>query len=262
MDQAELADRIGETLKDIPGVGSAFLGGSHGRDEADAYSDVDVYAVVANADDVSDVLTCLEQVVGRIAPVVFSNVLPNARTINCITEEWLRFDLTVVNGLELAFLTGGQVKPLFDELGLSDSLSKATQSPLQPTAEALLEIVNEFIRVLGLSVVVKGRNSLVVAQTGTNLLRDMLIRMFVMSNGVQARRGVLALRKDLTERQEAVLVELPSGPSWQSVRERTRAIADAFFPAARSLAEQTGAVWPERFEQATRAYLKDNNLSI
>lgn len=262
MDQGELADRIGEVLKTVPGVDCAFLGGSHGRGEADAYSDVDVYAVVANADDVSDVLTDLEQVIGRIAPILFSNVLPNARTINCITEEWLRFDLTVVNGLELAFLTGGQVKPLFDGLGLSDHLSKAKQAPSQPTAEAVLEIVNEFIRVLGLSVVVKGRNSLVVAQTGTNLLRDMLIRMFVMSNGVQARRGVLALRKDLTEHQEAVLVELPAGSTWQSVRERTRAIADEFFPVARSLAEEAGAVWPERFEQATRAYLKDNDLSI
>ena len=262
MDQAEIANRIGEVLKEVPGVGSAFLGGSHGRDEADSYSDVDVYVVVADADEVSDVLTRMSQVLERIAPILFSKTLPNARTINCITDDWLRFDLTVVNGFELAFLTGGQIKPLFDGLGLSDPLSKAKPSLSQPTAEALLDIVNEFIRVLGLSVAVKGRNDLIVAQTGTNLLRDMLIRVFVMSNGVQARRGVLALRRDLTESQRAALVALPSGSTWSSVHERTQMIADGFFPVARSIAENIGATWPERFEQVTRAYLKDNQLAI
>lgn len=232
MDQAALAKRIGEVLKGIAGVGSAFLGGSHGRDEADSYSDVDVYVVVADADEVSDVLTRMSQALERIAPILFSKTLPNARTINCITDDWLRFDLTVVNGFELAFLTGGKVKPLFDGLGVWEPLSKAQPSAPQPTPEALLDIVNEFIRVLGLSVVVKGRNDLVVAQTGTNLLRDMLIRVFVMSNDVPARRGVLALRRDLTESQQAALVALPAGSTWSSVQERTRMIADQFFPVA------------------------------
>ena len=125
----------------------------------------------------------------------------------------------------------------------------------------MLDIVNEFIRVLGLSVTVKGRDDLVVAQTGTNLLRDMLIRVFVMSNGVQARRGVLALRRDLTESQRAALVALPPGSTWLSVHERTRMIADEFFPVARSVAEKAGAIWPEHSEQLTRAYLKDNQLA-
>ena len=111
MDQAALAKRIGEVLREVPGVGSAFIGGSHGRDEADAYSDVDVYVVVANADDVPDALGRVSQVLERIAPILFSKTLPNARTINCITDDWLRFDLTVVNGFELAFLTGA-----FDKL--------------------------------------------------------------------------------------------------------------------------------------------------
>ena len=262
MDQAALAKRIGEVLKEVPGVGSAFLGGSHGRDEADAYSDVDVYVVVADADEVSDVLTRIAQSLERIAPILFSKTLPNARTINCITDDWLRFDLTVVNGFELAFLTGGKVKPLFDELGLSVPLSKAKPSPAQPTPETLLDIVNEFIRVLGLSVMVKGRNDLVVAQTGTNLLRDMLIRVFVMGNGGQTRRGVLALRKDLTESQQATLVALPAGTTWSSVHERTRMIAGEFFPVARAIADRVGATWPERFEQVTRAHLANNRLPI
>ena len=106
MDQAALIDRVAEVLERLPGLGGAFLGGSHGRDEADAYSDVDVFVVVADADDIPDLLPRLEQSVDEISPILFRNVLPNARTINCITTDWLRFDLTVVSGIELAFVAG------------------------------------------------------------------------------------------------------------------------------------------------------------
>ena len=68
MDQAALIDRIAEVLERLPGLGGAFLGGSHGRDEADAYSDVDVYVVVADADDVPDLLPRLAQSVDEIGP--------------------------------------------------------------------------------------------------------------------------------------------------------------------------------------------------
>ena len=259
MDQAELTDRIAEMLEGLPGLGSAFLGGSHGRGEADAYSDVDVYVVVAEAADIPDVLARLAQSVAEISPVLYSKVLPNARTVNCITMDWLRFDLTVVSGIELAFLAGGQVKPLFDRLGLFEALSAAPVPAPQSSAEAFLDVVNEFIRVLGLSVVVKGRDDLVVAQTGTNLLRDMLIRTMVLENGAQPRRGVLALQRDLTPDQVAILVNLPSADAtWPSIFERTRAIAEQFLPRARALAEELGAVWPETFERVTRAYLQDN----
>jgi predicted nucleotidyltransferase len=258
MDHAELAERIGEALENCPGVGAAFLGGSHGRGEADAYSDIDVYAVVADSEEMTDVVTRLARTAEAVAPLVFSKVLPNARTINCITLEWHRFDLTVVTGSELAFLTDGQARPLFDQLGLTAALAAVAPSSAPPAPEALLDIVSEFIRVLGLSVVAKGREDLVVAQTGTNLLRDMLIKTMVLANGARPRRGALALRKDLTPDQVAALLALPSGATWPAVLERTQAIAGQFFPRARALAEEVGADWPEDFERVTRAHVQQN----
>ena len=245
-------------LERLPGLGGAFLGGSHGRDEADAYSDVDVYVVAAEADDIPDLLARLGESVDEIAPILFSKVLPNARTMNCITMDWLRFDLTVVSGFELAFVAGGAVRPLFDRLGLADALAAAPPSAPEPTADGILEIANEFIRVLGLSMVVKGRDDLLVAQTGTNLLRDMLIRTMAMENAPQPCRGVLALGRDLTPDQEAVLLDLPPlDATWPSIFARTRAIAERFFPRARTLAEKLDAAWPETFERVTRKLLKD-----
>ena len=55
----------------------------------------------------------------------------------------------------------------------------------------------------------------------------------------------------------AALLALPSGATWSAVFERTRAISGEFFPRARALAEEIGAVWPERFERVTRAHLQE-----
>ena len=258
VDQAALIDRIAGVLGRLPGLDGAFLGGSHGRDEADAHSDVDVYAVVAETAEIPDLLARLEQSVDEIAPILYSKVLPNARTINCITTDWLRFDLTVVSGIELAFATGGAVKPLFDRQGLADALTTTPASAPEPTADAIADVANEFIRVLGLSLVVKGRDDLVVAQTGTNLLRDMLIRTMAMENAPQPRRGVLALRRDLRPDQVAVLLDLPPlDATWPSIFARTKAIAEQFFPKAQALAEELDVPWPETFEQVTRKLLRD-----
>ena len=258
MDQAGLVIRIAGVLERLPGLGGAFLGGSHGRDEADAYSDVDVYVVLAEADDIPDLLPRLEQSVDEIGPILFSKVLPNARTINCITMDWLRFDLTAVSRIELAFVAGGAVKPLFDRLGLAEALDTTPATAPEPTADAILEVVNEFIRILGLSQVVRGRDDLVVAQTGTNLLRDLLIRAMAMENAPQPRRGVLALQRDLSPDQVAVLLDLPPpGATWPTIFARTRAIAEQFFPRARALAERLDAPYPQTFERVTRKLLKD-----
>ena len=112
---------------------------------------------------------------------------------------------------------------------------------------------------MGLSVVVHGRDDLVVAQTGTNLLRDLLIRMMVVENGPGPRRGVLALGRGLAPDQRSALLELPAAEAnWAAVFERTRAIAGEFFPRARAVASRIGAEWPEVFERVTREHLEDN----
>lgn len=255
MDRGALTERISDLLAGLEGVGSAFLGGSHGRGEEDAYSDVDVYAVVADAGHVESVLREIANRVGEIAPVLYSKELPNARTINCIAMDWRRFDLTVVTAFELPFVAGSRLKPLFDRLGVLDRLVDTPDAT--PTPDAVLDIVNEFIRVLGLSVVVHGRDDLVVAQTGTNLLRDLLIRIMVLENGPSPRRGVLALGRALTADQRAALLRLPGAEAtWPAVFERTQAIAGEFFPRARSVATRVGAEWPEVFEKVTRAHLE------
>src|SRR4051794_36326477 len=103
MNQADLISRITHALGDLERIDAAFLGGSFGRGEADDYSDVDVYVVVAASDTIPAMLGELANGTAEVAPIVFSQVLPNARTINSITTDWLRFDFTIVSRAELGY---------------------------------------------------------------------------------------------------------------------------------------------------------------
>lgn len=256
MDQQDLIDRITNTLKQLPEVSGAFLGGSHGREEADAFSDVDVYVVAAESNLIQETLTKFANSASEIAPILYSKVLPNARSINCITDEWLRFDFTVVTEIELGFHGGGQVKPLFDNVRISNAVTSSTPIMRQRFADELLDDVNEFIRILGLSVVVKKRDDLLVAQTGTNLMRDILIRTMIHESRPQPQRGVLALNLSLTRSQRAKLEKIPAADAnWSAIYQRTKAIASAFFPCARRLASELNTQWPDDFERVTRKYL-------
>ena len=259
MNQAGLIARITEVLGDLPAIAGAFLGGSFGRGAADDYSDVDVFVVVDDPDGIPDVLTELARKVATISPILFSRTLPNARTINAITVDWLRFDLTVVSPAELAYLGRNELKPLLDPLEILQTVPEGSGQPPKPSPEMLLEIVHEFIRVLGLSVVVKGRDDLVVAETGAGLLRDMLIRIMVLENAPQPIRGVLSAKRNLTEPQIEVLKTLPPvEATWLSIFARTKAIGERFLPRARTLAGELGARWPGEFEKATLARLEVN----
>ena len=178
MNQADLIARVTQVLGNLQGVAGAFLGGSFGRGEADAYSDVDVFVVV-DPDVIPDALAQLASKAETISPLLLSRTLPNARTINAITVDWLRFDLTVVSPAELAYVGRDELKPLLDPLDILETLPEQSGQPPNPSPETLLEIVHEFIRVLGLSVVVKGRDDLTVAENGVGLMRDMLIRIMI-----------------------------------------------------------------------------------
>jgi predicted nucleotidyltransferase len=258
VDQTALIARISDMLGGLERAGSAFLGGSFGRGEADNVSDVDVYVVVANADDIPNMLTELSNNLEKVRPILLSNVLPNARTINSITNEWLRFDFTVLTQHEIGYFAQNQLKPLFDRLNAYGKMRPVAEYHRSLSADGLLEIVNEFIRVLGLSVVVHRRDDVVTAQTGTQLLRDMLIRIMAFENGGQPQRGALSLKRSLTVTQFAALTDLPPlEATWPSVFARSKVLAREFFPRARALATELGAKWPDEFERVTLARLRD-----
>ena len=65
-----------------------------GRGTADAWSDVDLLAIVAH-EHREAVMDGWRSTLETIAPIVFFNRLPWAPVLNAITEDWLRIDLQV-----------------------------------------------------------------------------------------------------------------------------------------------------------------------
>ncbi len=123
----------------------------------------------------------------------------------------------------------------------------------------MLELVNEFIRVLGLASVVVGRRDYVNALSGVDQLRRMTMNLMLEDNRIHPadRGGALHMNKLMTPKQTATLAALPAvAPERNSIIEAHVELARIFLPLARGLAAEVGAEWPEAFEAATRKHLR------
>lgn len=251
--QQELIKRIIEILKQDTAIESAWLCGSFGRGDADNYSDIDVLLLVSE-EKIDTVFSSLLDKAARIDTVLYSKKLAHSRTLNVITRDWLRYDLTLMTLEQMQKSQLGRLRPLFGEVA-PQGLDIDKKSSITP--ETVQDIANEFIRVLGLMPVAIGRNELVVAQTGTNILRELLIRLMVHENDPQPARGALSLSKSLTTEQISRLVSLPAVSARKGhIRAANKFIAETFLPLGRKMVRKTGATWPEDFEKATLQYLE------
>ena len=114
---------------------------------------------------------------------------------------------------------------------------------------------------LGLLVVVVGREEHLVGVDGVMLLRRYLIDLMLLANGSR-RGGALHLNAFLTTEQRQVLEALPPlSPTRESVIAGNLACARAFRPLARLLMAQHGLSYPEQFERTTLEHLT-RNLSV
>lgn len=145
---------------------------------------------------------------------------------------------------------------LFDRGGLHDSLPERG-SPRPPDRKKVREVTVQFLRCLGLLVVGVGRGEVLTAVTGCGILRNQLISLLLETAHVEDRGGALRLNPLLSAEQREVLEGLPSTvATLESVLEVHRALARAFLPLARRLHAELGLEWPERFEEATLAYVE------
>jgi hypothetical protein len=254
MDQAELIDAVVGAWRDDARMRALFLSGSFGRGSADRFSDVDFLAVIA-PDDQEAVAADWRARLEAIAPIVYWNRLPFAFVLNAITRDWLRCDLEVAAPGRIGTRAQDRLKPLLDRDGIYASRPKTIPDP-GPTADKVLGLVLEFLRVLGLSAVVLGREEYEVGATGAGLLRGLLTQLLIAETGQTDTGGVLHLSRVLDGERMAALAALPvAGPSRDSVLEANRATARMFLPRARVLLTRLGGAWPEAFEAATRRAL-------
>jgi len=254
--QEELIDAVSASLGDIGHVRGLFLVGSHGKGAADAFSDIDLLAIVEEdrkADFVSAWRTTLE----NVTSIVFWNQRQaDGILINAITADWIRCDLVIPNGTTLHGRSRDTVRVLIDRDDLYGTLP-AHLSHSGPNADRVKYLINEFIRVLGLMVVVVGRGEYFTGVAGAGMLRDHLASLMVEESGITDPGGALHLSRLLSPEQMEILLGLPyPGPERASVVEAHLRTAQAFMPRAQTMAAALDIPWPQRFEEATLRHLR------
>src|SRR5690348_5452388 len=96
--QQRLIDRIAAILETEPLVEALWLSGSLGKNEGDAWSDVDTLVLAKDAGEASKVIAAR---LNEIATPVLVNVLFGGRVLNVVTEDWERFDIAILQGDEI-----------------------------------------------------------------------------------------------------------------------------------------------------------------
>ena len=262
-DQQDLVDAIHRVLAADAEIEAAWLGGSLGRGGGDAFSDVDVVALVARgpATGVGLRYACEG---ASIAETVLANPLFGGRVLNVVTRDWRRFNISFIEPSELGRFDAAHLVPLFNK-GDRAPPQKVTE-PYRAKPETVLGLVNEFFRVLGLSVVAMGREEYVLGLQGVDILRRLTVDLMLEENriGPIERGGALRRNPLLTLDQRHELQSLaPVAANRISILAINAELAAIFLPRARRCAERTGATWPSDFEAATRRHLWERlGLSI
>ncbi len=255
-EQQCLIDALHRLLEAETRVEAAWLAGSLGRGAGDEFSDVDLLVLVEEGAAASASPAIVEGL-GAVVKPVLVNRLYGGRIINVVTDDWQRFDLSIVEAADLTRYNPAELTPLFNRGDRAPPVQP--DIPYQTAPDALLQLVREFLRVLGLLVVAVGREEYELGLRGADLLRGMTLDLMLEENAVapSKRGGALRRRPLLTADQLAGLAAIPPQAATRAgVIEPNLAIAAVFLPRARRLAARIGMEWPTEFESATRRHLK------
>lgn len=255
-EQQTLIDDLGRWIEANPGVGAAWLAGSLGRGEGDEYSDVDLLLLVGEGE-AGAVSAVLADSLDQVTRPVLVNKLYGGRVISVVTDDWGRFDLTLVEPAELGRYDAADLTGLFNRTGRAPPVRQ--EAPYQTPPATLLALVQEFLRVLGMLPGALGRQEYELSLRGVDLLRGLTMDLMLEENGVSpARRGgALRRRPFLTAEQLDDLATIPpQAAERQSAIDANLAIAAIFLPRARRVATRVGADWPAPLEAAARRRLK------
>lgn len=253
-----LIAQLAEALAADKRIRGAWLSGSLGQGAGDEHSDVDIVAEIAESDRAA-CLTDYSRPRPGMPETVHTQVI-HGRILTAIAANWERFDLMFLTAGEMSRIDGGSLKHLLGDAAATPPAHTPAPPHAQDAAAAVRieATTSEFLRVLGLTVVVISREEWLVAQQGVELLRKMLIDTMLEENRVPpSARGVKRLNPFLTQEQRMLLESLtPPAARREPLLAANAELARIFLARAKPLAAARGAKWPQAFEDSTRRHLK------
>lgn len=251
--QEALLQRLVAALSQDGRVKALWLSGSLGAGSGDAWSDIDLVALVS-PDDLKACVADYKQPRPGLPETVLAFDVYGV-VVASVTADWERFDIHFATRDYVDRAGGDGWRPLFGDTAIPP---RPPPAPGTGAPGRVAATVTEFLRVLGLMPVAVGRQEWITAQQGFDLLRRMMIDLMLEENGHgQTARGAKRLNGFLTPGQrEALEAITPPRADREAVIAANLDLARAFLARARPLAARLGAAWPQAFEDATRRHLK------
>ncbi len=190
--QTRFIDALTAKVEVEAGIRAAWLTGSFGKERADRWSDVDAHLLIS-AERFDDFHRGLERWLGEIRPLVFVRLMFDGRMVNAMTDEGMRLDVWLHEGLS-AEVTTGETRVLYEEEGVLAWQPRPDDELSQEEAAALLRReVPEFWRCVSMMPVVVGREEKLVGAAGNSIILFALTDVLCAASGYRRDRGVKAL---------------------------------------------------------------------
>ncbi len=241
--------RIVEVLRAEPRVLAAWLYGSHGRGDADEYSDLDVWVVT---EDVEGLLADWPTLADRLGDAVLTEPIRGQPAIRSILADWSHYDVWISSPDEVPRRSADSVRLLFDRAGLAQRLQPHAARPPLDAAKAR-GLTVEFLRTLGNLPTVLHRGDPLYAVSAAQLARLMLVELMLTELRPADPGGAGHQYRALPSERRRALLSLPAVEnSLTSARDCQLECLRLFVPLARQLCE---AEFPEPLYRAVEELL-------
>jgi Streptomycin adenylyltransferase len=251
--QLALLERVVAALKADRRVRAAFLRGSFYSGRPDAYSDIDVFAVVEPAD-VEPFCAQARTMLAHADHVVsISAVVTTPTQLRVLFPGPLRLDLTVVTPETLPLYLGWRV--LFDDHDLLKHRTRiaATHGALLP--EHVAALCDEFWWNIFMSISWLKRGHIWMALRTLDIGRSGLTQLLRWRRDpAHPYEHFVDLERHLTVEDQQALAQTLSTYDLRSAVMALLAAADAFDPAAREVAARVGAEYPAELAQTVKQF--------
>jgi predicted nucleotidyltransferase len=251
--QLALLEHVVETLKANARIRAAFLRGSFYRGQPDTYSDLDLFAVVeeAEAEELLELgRTMLHNAGGTLWVSALDAAPPRLRAL---FPGPLKLDLTLVTIETLPPYEGWRI--LFDRDHVLRTRARTTQSfePLRPEHVAM--VCDEFWWNMFSSVGQIKRGQLWMALHLLDVCRaDLAQIMRWRRDPEHPAERFTNLERHLTAEDQQALAQSLAGYDLRAIVEALLTAADAFEPAAREVAARVGGDYPAALAHNTKHF--------
>jgi len=251
--QLALLEHVVETLKANARIRAAFLRGSFYRGQPDTYSDLDLFAVVEEAD-AEELLELGRTMLHNAGGTLWVSALDAAPPrLRALFPGPLKLDLTLVTIETLPPYEGWRI--LFDRDHVLRTRARTTQSfePLRPEHVAM--VCDEFWWNMFSSVGQIKRGQLWMALHLLDVCRaDLAQIMRWRRDPEHPVERFTNLERHLTAEDQQALAQSLAGYDLRAIVEALLTAADAFEPAAREVAARVGGDYPAALAHNTKHF--------